>query len=67
MRLVLAVANNLNQNQSQVGGHNLFFFFLFIKELRKKVRCEALPNILSISSNEFYKFNNTGARMQDSI
>ena len=28
---------------------------------------EALPSIVWISSNEFNKFNNTGARMQDSI
>ena len=26
-----------------------------------EIRCEAWPNILSISSNEFNKFNNTGA------
>ena len=31
------------------------------------VRCKALPSILSVSPNEFNKFNNTGAQMQDSI
>ena len=36
-----------------------------LKELRK--RCEDLPSILSVFPNEFNKFNNTGARMQDSI
>ena len=36
-------------------------------ELGEKIRCEAVLSILSISSNEFNKFNNTGARMQDSI
>ena len=36
-------------------------------ELGKKIRCEALPSILSAFPNEFNKFNNTGARMQDSI
>ena len=35
-------------------------------EFGEKIRCEALPNILSIAS-EFNKFNSTGARMQDSI
>ena len=33
----------------------------------KKLRCEALPSILSVFPNEFNKFNNTGVRMQDSI
>ena len=35
--------------------------------LGKKIRCEALLSILSVFRNEFNKFNNTGARMQDSI
>ena len=34
-----------------------------LNELGKKIRCEALPNF----PNEFNKFNNTGARMEDSI
>ena len=38
-----------------------------LNELRKKIRCEALPSILSVFRNEFNKFNNTGTRMQDSI
>ena len=38
-----------------------------LNELGKKIRCEALPSILSGFPNEFNKFNNTGARMQDSI
>ena len=28
---------------------------------------DKMPSILSVSPNEFNKFNNTGARMQDSI
>ena len=32
---------------------------------RNKMRC--LPSILSLFRNEFIKFNNTGARMLDSI
>ena len=39
----------------------------FIKRVGKKIRCEALPSILSVFPNEFNKFNNTGARMQDCI
>ena len=31
--------------------------------LGKKIRCEALPGISSITPHEFNKFNNTGARM----
>ena len=38
-----------------------------LNSLGKKIRCEALPSILSVFSNKFNKFNNTGARMQDSI
>ena len=38
-----------------------------LNELGKKIRCEALPSILSVIPIEFNKFNNTGARMQDSI
>ena len=38
-----------------------------LHELGKKIRCEDLPSILSIFPNEFDKFNNTGARMRDSI
>ena len=38
-----------------------------LNELGKKIRCEAFPSMLSVFLNEFNKFNNTGARMQDSI
>ena len=38
-----------------------------LNELGKKIRCEAVPSILSVFPNSFNKFNNTGARMQDSI
>ena len=38
-----------------------------LNKLGKKIRCEAVPSILSVFPNEFYKFSNTGARMQDSI
>ena len=34
---------------------------------RYLIRCEALPSILSVFPNKFNKFNNTGARMQDSV
>ena len=38
-----------------------------LNELETKIRCEALPSILSVFPNEFNKCNNTGARMQDYI
>ena len=38
-----------------------------LNELGKKIRCEAFPSILWVFSNEFNKFNNTGAWMHDSI
>ena len=38
-----------------------------LNELGEKIRCEAVPSILSGFPDEFNKFNNTGVRMQDSI
>ena len=38
-----------------------------LNKLGEKIRFEALPSILLVFPNEFNKFNNTGARMQDSI
>ena len=38
-----------------------------LDELWKKMICEAVPSIVWVSPNVFNKFNNTGARMQDSI
>ena len=38
-----------------------------LNELGEKIRCEALSSIFIVFPNEFNKFNNTGARMQDSI
>ena len=32
-----------------------------------RIRCEAVPSILSVFPNDFNKFSNTGTRMQDSI
>ena len=34
-------------------------------ELGGKIRCEALPGILSVFPSDVNKFSNTGARMQD--
>ena len=36
-------------------------------ELRKRDKMRGLPRILSFFRNEFYKYNNTGARTLDSI
>ena len=38
-----------------------------LNELGEKISCEALPSILSVFPNEFNKFSNTGAWMQDAI
>ena len=38
-----------------------------LNELGKRDKLRGLPSILSLSRNEFNKFNNTGARMLDSI
>ena len=41
--------------------------YYWIKPAWGKIRLPALPGSLSVFPNEFNKFNNTGARMQDSI
>ena len=38
-----------------------------LKELRKIDKMQGLPSILLLFCNKFNKFNNTGARMLDSI
>ena len=38
-----------------------------LSKLRKRDKMRGLPGILSLFRNEFNKFNNTGARMLDSI
>ena len=38
-----------------------------LNELRKRDKMRGLPSFLSLFRNEFNKFNNTGARMLDSI
>ena len=38
-----------------------------LNKLGKRIRCEALLSIVSVFDNEFNKFNNTGARLQDSV
>ena len=38
-----------------------------LKELGKRDKMRGLPSILSLFRNEFNKFNNTRARMLDSI
>ena len=38
-----------------------------LNELRKRDKMRGLPSILSLYRNEFNKFNNTRARMLDSI
>ena len=43
------------------------FFFNWLNELGKNYKIRGLLSILSLFRNEFNKFNNTGARMLDSI
>ena len=40
---------------------------ILLKELRKRDKMRGLPSILSLFRDEFNKFNNTRARMLDSI
>ena len=47
--------------------HECLFITEVIKLVGEKIRCEAVPSILSVCLNKFNKFNNIRARMQDSI
>ena len=47
--------------------HECSSFIVLLNELRKRDKMRGLPSILSLFRNEFNKFNNTGARMLDSI
>ena len=38
-----------------------------LNELKKRDKMRGLPSILSLFSNEFIKYNNTGAPLLDSI
>ena len=42
-------------------------FLNLLTELGKRDKRRGLPSVLSLFRNEFNKFNNTGARMLDSI
>ena len=55
--------NNLNRG-SYISAHVLL---KLLNELGKRDKIRGLPSILSIFRNEFNKFNNTKARMLDSI
>ena len=47
--------------------HACSCFIEFIKRVGEKDQMRGLPSILSLFRNEFNKFNDTGARMLDSI
>ena len=40
---------------------------VLLNKLRKRDKMRGLPSILSLFRNEFNKFNDTGARMLDTI
>ena len=42
-------------------------FMTSLDKKGKRVRCEDMPSILSLFLNKFYKFNNTKAKMHDSL
>ena len=43
------------------------FYRIFLNKLGKRDKMRGLQSILSLFSNEFNKFNNSGAQMLDSI
>ena len=65
---MICFADSVKKNKKYRGSYMSAHVLLnLLNELGKKIRCEAMPSILSFFSNEFHKFNNTGARMQDSV
>ena len=61
--LLLLVYNWMNRG-SYMSAHVLLSL---LNELGKRDKMRGLPSILSLFRNEFNKFNNTRARMLDSI
>ena len=61
--LIISLSSTLNTG-SYVSAHVLLNL---LNVLGEKIKCEAVLSILSVFPNEFNKFNNTVARMQDSI
>ena len=59
----------LNKQVSRYRGSYMSTHVLLnlLNELRKRDKMRGLPSILSLFRNEFNKFNNTRARMLDSI
>ena len=66
----ISMINTISENfkvinrGSHMSGHVLLNL---LNELRKRDKMQGLPSILSLFRNEFNKFNNTRARMLDSI
>ena len=58
------IQNCISDRGSFMSAHILWNL---LKGLGKKIRCEALPGVLSIFPKKFNKFHNTGARMRDSV
>ena len=59
-----SVYNSIKQRGSYMSAHVLLNL---LNELGKRDKMRGLPSILSLFRNEFNKFNNTRARMLDSI
>ena len=57
------LGNHINRG-SYMSAHVLL---ILLNELRKRDKMRGLTSILSLFRNEFNKFNNTRARMLDSI
>ena len=60
----LAVLIDVLYRGSYMSAHDLL---ILLNELGKRDKMRGLPSILSLFRNEFNKFNNTRARMLDSI
>ena len=60
----LSEKKTLTNRGSYMSAHVLL---ILLDELKKRDKMRGLPSILSLFHNEFDKFNNTGARILDSV
>ena len=67
MAAQVRLKNEFTEDENRGSYMSAHVILNLLNALGKHIRCEALPRILSVFPNEFIKFNNTGARMQDSI
>ena len=67
MKLIFCNCSTVGQTICRRSYMSAHVLLNLLNELGKRDNMRGLPSILSLFRNEFYKFNNTRARMLDSI